>query len=136
MAQQREEDDVADGGGVPSNVAGDAFMFQDWYLERTPEQVASVFGGPFAQALFDLKADGWSAPIESAFGWHLVFVEASTAGGLPEFEDVEAVVKAAWTQQQRAMLKREAYDVMRARYRVVLPATPAGRELPGSPSRP
>lgn len=118
----------------PKDVAADAFMFQDRYAERTPEQAASVFGGPFAQAVFALRPGVWSAPIESAFGWHLVFVDATTPGTLPEFDEVEAEVRAAWTQQQRAELKRQAYDVMRAKYRVVLPAgaTPAGSTPPGT----
>ncbi len=106
----------------PAGVTGDAFMFQDRYAERTPDQVAAVFGGPFAQAVFEVKPGAWSAPIESAFGWHVVFVDASTPGSMPEFELVEPQIKAAWVQEQRAELKRQAYDVMRAKYRVVLPA--------------
>ena len=100
---------------------GDAFMFQDRYTDRTPDQTAAVFGGPFAQALFQVKPGAWSGPIESAFGWHLVFVDEMTPGRLPQFEEVEPEVKAAWTREQRAELKRQAYDVMRAKYQVVLP---------------
>lgn len=125
--QQRAHGDavaaLAEVAAHPKDIAkiGDAFMFQDRYADRTPDQTASVFGGPFAQALFKITPGTWSGPIESAFGWHLVFVEEMTPGRLPEFEEVEPDVKAAWTREQRAELKRQAYDLMRAKYQVVLP---------------
>ncbi|MEO8751372.1 MAG: peptidylprolyl isomerase [Casimicrobiaceae bacterium] len=118
--------DARPANAVELGAIGDAFMFQDNYAERTPDQTASVFGGPFTLALFKLKPGAWSGPIESAFGWHLVYVDALTPGRLPEFEEIDTEVKAAWTSNQREQLKRDAYDVMRAKYQVVLPANEAG----------
>jgi HupE / UreJ protein/PPIC-type PPIASE domain len=43
--------------------------------ERTPDQIAKEFGPPFAKAVFQLRPDAWQGPIESGYGWHLVFVE-------------------------------------------------------------
>jgi hypothetical protein len=107
---------------------GDPFMFQDAYAERTPDQVGSVFGGKFSQALFGLKPGSWTGPIESGFGWHLIFIDTLTPGRVPQFEEVAAEEKAAWQTSQRAEFKREAYAVMRAKYEVILPGpaeTPA-----------
>lgn len=105
-----------------SAVAGDAFMFQMHYAERTPEQVASVFGGGFAEALFALAPGAWAGPIESGYGWHLVWVDALAPGRVPAFEAIEAQVKSEWIAEQRAAAKRKAYEAMRSRYVVVLPA--------------
>jgi hypothetical protein len=44
----------------------DRFMFQDYYAERAPDQVAKEFGPYFAKALFDLKPGMWQGPIQSA----------------------------------------------------------------------
>jgi len=107
----------ADAEGLP----GDAFPLQGSYADRTPEQVAADFGGPFAQSLFAVKPGAWSGPIESGFGWHLVFVEALTPGRVPDFDEIESEVRASWQNKQRAELKRMAYEVMRAKYSVVLP---------------
>lgn len=137
--QQRAHDDAAAAlkrvAAQPANLAtiGDTFMFQDRYADRTPQQAAGVFGGPFAKALFELEPGAWSAPIESAFGWHLVFVDEMTPGRLPDFDEVEPEVKAAWIREQRAALKREAYEVMRAKYRIVLPTDKASAALSGAP---
>ena len=109
----------------------DAFMFQDAYADQTPGQVDSVFGGKFSKALFALKPGAWSGPIESGFGWHLVFIESLTPGHVPEFEEVEAEVKAEWMANQRAEFKRAAYETMRAKYEVVLPKT-TGRKAGGT----
>jgi peptidyl-prolyl cis-trans isomerase C len=111
----------------------DSFMFQDYYADRPPDQVRRVFGGNFATSLFELRPGAWQGPIESGYGWHLVFVDSKTPSRVPKFEEVEANVKAAWVVDQRTEFKRKAYEAMRARYEVVLPTglaneTPIGNK--------
>jgi peptidyl-prolyl cis-trans isomerase C len=101
--------------------AGDSFMFQDYYGDRLPEQVANVFGSQFARGLFQLKPGAWSGPMESGLGWHLVFIESVTPGGVPAFEEIEADVKVQWIADQRDAAKRKSFEAMRSRYEVVLP---------------
>jgi hypothetical protein len=103
---------------------GDPFMFQDYYGDRAEEDVARVFGTAFAAALFQLTPGAWQGPIESGFGWHLVWVESVSAGRVPAYEEIEPAVKSAWLDEQRVESRRRAFDAMRARYQVVLP--PAG----------
>jgi len=76
----------------------------------------------FAQSLFQLKPGAWQGPVESGLGWHLVFVDSITPGRVPAFEEIEPDVKAEWVAEQRADAKRRAFEAMRARYEVVLPA--------------
>ncbi|WP_429225726.1 HupE/UreJ family protein [Inquilinus ginsengisoli] len=116
----------------------DRFMFQDHYGDRTLSQVANTFGTNFTQALFQLQSGTWQGPIESGYGWHLVWMDSLTPDRVPAFEEVEPAVKDAWADEQRAESKRKAFDVMRARYEVVLPApsevvAPAGLTLAGAP---
>ena len=105
-------------------------MFQDFYAERSPDQVAGIFGTSFAQALPGLKQGQWQGPVESGLGWHLVWVESKIPGRVPAFEEIEATVKSEWMDEQRAEAKRKMFDHMRARYQIVLPeaapATPGG----------
>ena len=103
----------------------DPFMFQDYYGDRTPEQLAKEFGPPFAQALSTLTPGSWQGPIESGYGWHLVFVDSVVPGRVPAFEEVEPEVKTAWLGDRKARAWRDAYAAMRARYTVLLPAPPA-----------
>jgi peptidyl-prolyl cis-trans isomerase C len=102
----------------------DQFMLQDYYGDRSPEQVASMFGGTFGEKLFEMKPGAWQGPIESGFGWHLIWIDSVTPGRVPAFETVEGMVKAEWTNEQRAAAKRKAIEMIRARYEVVLPKSP------------
>ena len=103
--------------------AGDPFMFQDYYGDRSFDELAKAFGPPFAHALVGLKPGAWAGPIESGYGWHVVFVESLTPERIPAYEEVEADVKAAWLEDRRDEVKGRMYETMRARYEVVLPAT-------------
>jgi peptidyl-prolyl cis-trans isomerase C len=101
---------------------GDPFMLQDYYADRTPEQLAKEFGPAFAQAIFRLGPGTWQGPIESGFGWHLVLVNSVVPGRAPSFAEVESDVKTAWLGERKAEAWRKAYDAMRAKYTVRLPA--------------
>jgi len=111
------------GEGAPTAAQrGDAFMFQQELADQSPDQIAKRFGPGFARALFALPQGSWQGPIESGFGWHVAFVDASSPGRIPAYEEVEPQVKAAWKDEQRAEASRKAYETMRAKYEVVLPA--------------
>ena len=100
----------------------DPFMFQDHYGDRTPDQVANVFGTKFAKELFKLRPGAWSGPVESGLGWHVVWVDSISPGRTPEFEEVDiSEIKSQWLSAQRAETKRELFEAMRARYEIVLP---------------
>ena len=123
-------DDAADAlralAGRPEDAAApkdlaDPFMFEDFYAERSPNQVAGMFGTGFAQALLGLKPGQWQGPIESGLGWHLVWVESTIPGRVPPFEEIEAAVRSAWLDEQRTAAKRKMFESMKARYRIALP---------------
>jgi len=104
---------------------GDQFMFQDYYGDRTPSAIAKEFGPQFAVALEKLKPGSWQGPIESGYGWHLVFVNTVIPGRIPAFEEIEPDVKTAWLGEQKATEWQKAYREMRAKYTVMLPAPPS-----------
>ena len=100
-------------------------MFQDYYGERTSDQVASMFGTKFAEELFKLTPGKWHGPVESGLGFHLVWVDAITPGSTPEFDEVDILqIKSQWLSAQRAETKRELFAAIRARYEIVLPRGP------------
>jgi peptidyl-prolyl cis-trans isomerase C len=105
----------------------DPFMFQNYYGDRSAEQLAKEFGTSFAQAIFQLKPGPWQGPIESGYGWHLVWIESITPGRVPHFEEVEPDVKTAWLADRKALQWQKAYEKMRAKYQVSLPEAPAER---------
>ncbi len=112
--------------GQPQDTAlaaslADPFMFQDHYRDRTPEFLAKEFGPGFARAVSTLAPGAWSGPVQSGFGWHLVYVDTVVPGRVPAFEEIEAEVQQAWLAEQKAQASSKAYQDLRAKYRVLLP---------------
>lgn len=135
----RVRDDAADalsklaGKSQDAKLAGslaDMFMFQDYYRDRTPEQLGKEFGPQFAIAVGKIAPGSWQGPIQSGFGWHLVFVDAVIPGRVPAFEEVESDVKTAWLGEQKELAWQKAYKEMRAKYTVRIPVPPGGASPP------
>ena len=110
----------------------DRFMFQDYYGDRAPEALAKEFGPQFVVALEKLKPGSWQGPIESGYGWHLVYVDTVIPGRIPAFEEIEPDVKTAWLGEQKATAWQKAYAEMRAKYIVLLPV-PSDKEAVQAP---
>jgi hypothetical protein len=118
-------------GSLGSAVAlGDRFLFQDHYAERTLDDVARSFGPGFARAVFETTPGHWAGPVDSGYGSHLLWVDALIPARVPAFDEVEPDVRAAWIEEQRAAIREQAFEAMRARYEVVLPENLPGIDLP------
>lgn len=125
-----------DAAGVLGRIAGqpedsklaaslaDPFMFQDYYGDKAPDAIAKEFGPQFAVALEKIKTGSWQGPVESGYGWHLVYVDTVIPGRIPAFEEMESDVKTAWLGEQKADAWRKAYADMRAKYSIYLPGPP------------
>jgi parvulin-like peptidyl-prolyl isomerase len=106
----------------------DPFMFQDYYGDRSADQLAKDFGPQFAQAIFQLSPGSWQGPVESGYGWHLIWIDSISAGHIPQFEEVEQDVKSAWMAAKRAESWNKSYAEMRKKYEVYLPQPPESTE--------
>jgi len=116
-------------GGRPedaklSGSSPDPFMFQEYYRDRGTDFLRKEFGPQFALAVAKLPIGSWQGPIESGFGWHLIFVDSAIPGHVPDFEEVEPDLKTAWLGEQKALAWEKAYRALRAKYTVLLPKPP------------
>lgn len=139
-AQQDATKALAKISGQPEDSAlaaslADPFMFQDYYGDVTPEAVAKEFGPQFAVAIEKLKPGSWQGPVESGYGWHLVFVGTVIPGRIPAFEEMEADVKTAWLAEQKKQAWQNAYTEMRSKY-IVLLRGPSDKEAAQAPASP
>ncbi len=110
-------------------------MFQDYYGDRAPSAIAKEFGPQFAVALEKLKPGSWQGPIESGYGWHLVYIDTVIPGRIPAFEEMEPDVKTAWLAEQKQQAWQKAYTEMRAKYTVLLPV-PSDKQAAQAPVPP
>ncbi|MGE5164228.1 MAG: peptidyl-prolyl cis-trans isomerase [Sphingobacteriales bacterium] len=116
--------------------SADRFMFQDYYGDRTPSAIAKEFGPQFAVALEKIKPGSWQGPIESGFGWHLVFVDTVIPGRIPAFEEIESQAKTAWLGEQKAEAREKAYKSLRSKYTVLVPSPPDNQTASAHPPAP
>jgi len=128
QARSDAEQALAKLAGAPANAPAatglaDRFMFQEYYADRSQEQLAKEFGPKFAQALLQLKPGAWEGPIESGYGWHLIWIDSMTPSRVPPFEEIEPTVKSEWLDDERAESKRNMFEALRARYEVIVPKT-------------
>jgi parvulin-like peptidyl-prolyl isomerase len=112
-----------EGVKLPEEFA-DAFPFQEYYRDRGTDFLGKEFGPQFALAVEKLPIGSWQGPIESGYGWHLVFVDNAIPGHVPEFEEVEPELKTAWLSEQKALAWQKTYQAIRAKYTLLLPKPP------------
>jgi hypothetical protein len=125
-----------------ADALADRFMYQDYYADQTSVSLAKDFGPQFAVAVASLPPGSWQGPVESGFGWHLVYIDSVIQGRVPAFDEVEGEVKTAWLGVQKEIGWEKAYREMRARYTLLIPvpvddealaesrAAPAAADIP------
>ena len=112
--------------GAPARAPelGDRFMLQYDFAERSRDEIATLFGGPFAESLFALPTDTtWQGPLASGFGVHLVRVVGRTPGRMPALDEVAPLVTHDFEFQRGADANARRYAVLRARYSVHIDST-------------
>jgi parvulin-like peptidyl-prolyl isomerase len=83
-------------------------------------EVASVFGPNFAQQITQLPVDQWAGPIQSGYGWHLVYVSERSEGGSRPLADVRDAVEREWMEAYHKRTVEATYQKLREKYSVVI----------------
>ena len=99
---------------------GDVFLYHRNYVAREAEEIASHFGGAFADAVFGLgPSELWTGPIESTYGYHIVMVSSRKPGYSPALDEVrQRVLEDLSVERVRVELDayyrqaRSAYDIV------------------------
>ena len=107
-------------GGADFAKQGDPFIAGRSFEGRSRRELEQLFGGPFAQEVEGLTAgSGWSAPLRSSYGLHLVRVRAVEEARLPALSEIRRTVRRDWLTAQRAKKVEEARKDLVARYEVI-----------------
>ena len=99
---------------------GDRFMMGESYSEQSLEDVEAVFGPEFAQALLEIEQGRWSGPIASAYGWHLIRIEARSDSRLPTLGEVADRARDDWAREQRRQANEAVFERLATRYEVTI----------------
>ena len=100
---------------------GDPFMLPKSYTHRSVSEIGDLFGRAFATALFATRGTGWRGPLRSAYGWHLVRIEARLEASLTPFVDARERVLADLQSAARDTANDDYYASLKSRYTINLP---------------
>jgi len=103
---------------VDTTALGDSLMVPGEYDLIPEPEVARQLGSEFAAALTGLPVGGWSGPVESAFGLHLVLIHERQPGSLPALAEVREAVEREWRNVRRRETAESFYAALRERYEV------------------
>lgn len=112
----------ADAHSLASAVAlGDPFYGGHHIPMSNAAQLSNKFGAEFAAAVMAETVNQWSAPIASAYGYHLVWIKAEQASKLPALDEVRGdIVQQLRRQKQQQAVEDEIARLL-ANYRVETP---------------
>ncbi|MCW5889516.1 MAG: peptidyl-prolyl cis-trans isomerase [bacterium] len=106
------------GGTPPAEGArrGQTFAAPPYLREQSPADLRRRFGPGAAERVAAAPIGAWSAPIGSAYGWHLVWVASRTPGTLPAIETVRGRLAERWLDEQRTQRFAATLRALRDRH--------------------
>jgi hypothetical protein len=117
-------DELRSGG----DVVGDSTLLPDRFVSASSRVIDGTFGSGFAEKLAELAPGGWSDPISSGFGLHLVRIDALTPGELPSLETIRPIVEREWANQRRMEARAAVNAALLEEFEVVIEWREAERE--------
>lgn len=98
---------------------GDRFPLQYDFSGLSPAEAAQSFGqSPILETLFSAPAGQWTGPVESGYGFHLVFVTARKEAAVPPFDTIREKVKEAYLDAARRDGNEKRFEEMKRGYAV------------------
>ena len=124
--------DVRDGGASGASGLGDPPPMPPEVSDWTRPMVEARFGAGFAAGVFETDPGGWSGPVASAYGCHLVLVTRRAPARVPDFPEVAGRIATDLDAARRAGALDRIYASVRDAYRVEIEPAPA--DQPGHSS--
>jgi len=97
---------------------GDATMLPVELEKTSISEIDSQFGRRFSDKLSELDQNRWEGPIESAYGFHLIFLEEKTEGYDPGLSEIHSEVERDWKYSLQKELEQEYFRKKLDQYQV------------------
>ncbi|UXN66410.1 peptidylprolyl isomerase (plasmid) [Phyllobacterium sp. A18/5-2] len=112
-------------GTIEASTLGSPLMAGAEFRDVSRSAVAQTFGEEFAVGIDKAAQSGWTGPITSAYGTHLVRVTARVEAREPPVEDVREAARREWLHARKVVANEALYQRLRSIYVVKVEATPA-----------
>lgn len=97
---------------------GDPFLLGDLPTWTTQAELHKVLGSAVAGGLEDAEEGVWTPPLPSAWGWHLIRVDATQRGTQQDPADLRRRAAYAWLAERERELLVQAQHILASRYPV------------------
>lgn len=131
----RLRDQILRGGLSPQRAIpmGDSFPLGHHLARRSARDLDRSFGAAFSEAVFAAPTAEWSEPVSSAYGEHLLWIEALEVGKPRPLEEVQDQIRHALAREKGDAKLKASLRRWRSRYAVSAPE--AARPGPQADSR-
>jgi parvulin-like peptidyl-prolyl isomerase len=90
---------------------GDHFALQYDYTDQSVVDIRSNFGDkPIVDSLFRGVVGRWLGPVQSGYGWHLVFLSKRDSSRVLPYESVSADVKQRYMDAEKEKQNKAAFE--------------------------
>jgi hypothetical protein len=104
----------------PAAELGELTLLEPELRQADGQTVAKLFGEQFAAQVFALEANRWQGPITSAYGFHLVKINARQATQLRAFNEVRSQVLEDWYRIEQDRANEQYFAALLKKYDVVV----------------
>lgn len=131
--------EAAEPGAAPP--LGEAFALSR-LVDADRDDVTTMYGSSFADAVFGIGLEEWSQPVPSRFGWHLVKVLKRSEPRPATFEEVRSKLPLLYLAMRKKQATAAFLEQAEQRYRVTIDGRPvthftfSGRVAPGRSTEP
>jgi len=96
---------------------GDRFPLQYDYTDQATVDIQQNFGDkPILQELFKAPLHTWIGPVQSGYGWHLIFISKRNNAAAIPFESIKEEVKRKWLEASKDAQNKKTFDQLGGKY--------------------
>lgn len=98
---------------------GDHFALQYDYTEQTPLDIKQNFGDkPILDSLFKSPVHTWIGPVQSGYGWHLLYIVKRSEPVLLPYEANKEMIRAKYIEAAKEDQNKKAFEQIERTYTI------------------
>jgi hypothetical protein len=108
--------------GMPDDLSslGDPSSLPSYIDDVQISDLIPVFGREFTDGLFAAPVGEWIGPFSSVLGLHIVYIDARSAGRLPDLDEIAYAVEEKWREARRTAAIDDLYLELAEKYKVTI----------------
>ena len=96
---------------------GDHFALQYDYTDQTVLDIRSNFGDkPIVDSLFTSPTNMWIGPVQSGYGWHLLYISKRSSDSQMPYEASKDLIKEKYMEAAREYENKKEFDLLSKNY--------------------